>query len=265
MHTRSPFALIGLLGVSDTENARARRWQHLLHWPMLAVAMIALGAAYLSMVAHDPFVMRYEHTISLVLATVFAAEIVLFALLVDAPGQYLRENWLLVLVALGMGFGVFLREDQNWIAVVRMLRLLVTLAIALQVAGGLKDLSAKSAPILILIGALILVGCGAAFYAVDPAIASIGEGMWLSFVTATTVGYGDVVPSSTMGRIFAVLTVLLGASMMALLTATITARFLGDEDARQRREMHTEMKQLHREIASLRQAIVALQREMKRP
>lgn len=259
MHTRSPFALIGLAGVADTENARARRWQLRLHWPMLVVAMIALGAAYLSMVAHDPFMMRYEHTTSLVIAAVFAAEILLFAFLVDAPGRYLSENWLLVLVALGMTIGVFLRDDQNWIAVVRMLRLLVTLAIALQVAGGLKDLSAKSAPILILIGALILVACGAAFYAVDPAIKSIGEGMWLSFVTATTVGYGDLVPSTTMGRIFAVLTVLLGACMMALLTATITARFLGDEDARQRREMHTEMKQLHREIASLRQTIIAMQ------
>ncbi len=261
MTPKRPFALIGLAGVAEAENERARRWQRRLHWPMLGVAMVALAVAYLSLIAHDPFALRYEHAISLVLAAIFAAEVVGFAMVVDSPRRYLRENWLLALVAIGMALGVFLHDDQNWIAVARFLRLGITLAVALQIAGGLKGLSPKSAPILIMIGAAILVACGAAFYAVDPAIATLGDGMWLSFVTATTIGYGDIVPSSTMGRIFAVLTVLLGASMMALLTATITARFLGDEESRQRREMHAEMKQLHREIASLRQAIHAMQRD----
>ncbi|MGE0314691.1 MAG: potassium channel family protein [Lautropia sp.] len=259
--TRRPLALIGLAGVADGENERARRWQRRLHWPMLITALIALGVAYLSIIARDPFMLRYEGAISLALAAIFAAEVVGFAAVVDQPRRYLRENWLLVLVALGMAMGVFLQNDQNWIAVVRFLRVAVTLAVALQVAGGLTGVSPKSAPILILIGAVVLVACGAAFYAVDPAIASLGDGLWLSFVTATTVGYGDIVPSTTLGRLFAVLTVLLGASMMALFTATITARFLGDEEARQRREMHAEMKQLHREIASLRQAIHAMQRD----
>ena len=256
-----PFALLGLAGIAPEENARAQRLERALHWPMLIIAIAALGVAYLALIARDPFVLRYENLISLLLAALFATEIAVFAAIVDDPRRYLRQNWLLLLVAVGMAIGVFLKDDQNWIAFARLLRLFIAGAVALQIAGGLKGVSARSAPFLILIGAVMIALTGSAFYAVDPSIRTFGDGMWLAFVTATTVGYGDIVPQTTVGRILAILTVLLGATMMALLTATITTRFLGDEEARQRREMHAEMKQLHREIASLRQAIHALHAE----
>ncbi len=247
--------LLGLAGVNATENERARRWQKRLHLPMLGTAILALVVAYLSMVVGDPFIVRYENAISVAIALLFAAELAFFLRIVDSPARYLRHNWLMVLVTGGLLAGLVLPDDQNWVAFVRLLRLVVAAAVTLQVAGGLRGLSPRSAPVLILIGGVLLVFCGAAFYAIDPGIRSLGDGMWLSFVTATTVGYGDLVPSTTVARLFAVITVLLGASMMALVTATITATILGGEEARQRREMHAEMRLLHREIAGLRESI----------
>ncbi len=246
---------MGVTGVHATENERARRWQRHLHLPMLATSSLALLVAFLAIVIQDAFVLRHERLISWLLALIFIAEIAWFLRTVDDRWRYLRQNWLLVAVTIGLVLALLVPPGDTWKDLALLLRFGVAAAIAVQVASGLRGMSPRSAPVLLLIGATALVVCGAMFYAIDPAIRSLGDGMWLSFVTATTVGYGDLVPGSTAARFFAVITVLVGACMMALLTASITAHFLGEEEARQRREMHAEMRQLHREIAQLRQEL----------
>jgi voltage-gated potassium channel len=248
---RRSLELMGLAGVSPAENERARLWQKRLHVPMMAVAMLALALSYLSIVQGDPFVAAHEMAIAVILALLFATELLFFLSIVDSPGRFLAHNWLVALAALSLLAGLMVPDDQSWVAFVRLLRLVVAGAITLQAAGGLRDLSPRSAPMLLLIAAVLLVFCGAAFYAIDPGIHSLGDGMWLSFVTSTTVGYGDLVPGTTVARLFAVITVMLGASMMALVTATITAKFLDGEEARQRREARAQLREIRAELAAL--------------
>ncbi len=63
----------------------------------------------------------------------------------------------------------------------------------------------------------------------------IPAALWWSFITITTVGYGDVVPITAAGRVLAVITTLLGILMVALPTGIFASAFL-DELNRQRRE-----------------------------
>jgi len=53
-----------------------------------------------------------------------------------------------------------------------------------------------------------------------------GDALWWSIVTVATVGYGDVVPKTELGRIFASLTILSGVILLSLLTATISSVFV---------------------------------------
>jgi voltage-gated potassium channel len=63
---------------------------------------------------------------------------------------------------------------------------------------------------------------------------SVGEGMWWALQTLSTVGYGDVVPHTTWGRVVGGLVIALGVTFLAMLTATITAYLVAvDQDARQ--------------------------------
>ena len=55
---------------------------------------------------------------------------------------------------------------------------------------------------------------------------SIGQGMWWSIQTVTTVGYGDVVPTNTLGRIVASIVMLTGIGFLTVITATITSTFV---------------------------------------
>lgn len=55
---------------------------------------------------------------------------------------------------------------------------------------------------------------------------SYGNALWWSFVTITTVGYGDISPSTTFGRILASILMLVGIGFLSMLTGTISTFFL---------------------------------------
>jgi len=61
---------------------------------------------------------------------------------------------------------------------------------------------------------------------------TIGDGLWWAIQTVTTVGYGDLVPTSTEGRLVAGLVMLLGIGFLTVVTAAITSSFI--ESARRR-------------------------------
>ena len=66
---------------------------------------------------------------------------------------------------------------------------------------------------------------------------NIGEGLWWAVQTVTTVGYGDLVPTSVLGRLVAALVMLLGIGFLTVVTAAITSTFI--ETARRRIEGRT--------------------------
>ena len=57
-------------------------------------------------------------------------------------------------------------------------------------------------------------------------IKSIPEAIWWAIVTMTTVGYGDYTPHGTLGRILAVIIMLAGISLMAVLSGTVASRLV---------------------------------------
>jgi voltage-gated potassium channel len=56
-------------------------------------------------------------------------------------------------------------------------------------------------------------------------------------VTATTVGYGDVVPVTAEGRGVAVALMLVGVALLSVVTANIAAFFVEESDAADRGEL----------------------------
>ena len=71
---------------------------------------------------------------------------------------------------------------------------------------------------------------------------SIPESMWWSFVTLTTVGYGDVVPMTAAGRAIAALTALMGVCVVALLTGIVATGF-SKQMAMKQSELEDEVEQ----------------------
>ena len=58
--------------------------------------------------------------------------------------------------------------------------------------------------------------------------------MWWALQTVTTVGYGDVVPGDTAGKLIAAILMLGGLSLYAVVTGAITSAFVAEAQARRR-------------------------------
>lgn len=102
---------------------------------------------------------------------------------------------------------------------------------------------------------LVLAACGVGYFALDPAVHTLEDGLWLAFTTAATVGYGDVIPSSRTSRVFSVLVVLLGFAILSLVTASISAKLVGTQERRMERDI---LRDLHAQVRMLRQELADL-------
>ncbi len=67
-----------------------------------------------------------------------------------------------------------------------------------------------------------------------PWLERFGRGAWWALVTLTTVGYGDVVPITTLGRLVAAGVILGGVLSLSLITATVASVFIERKFRRER-------------------------------
>ncbi len=67
---------------------------------------------------------------------------------------------------------------------------------------------------------------GYLFYVSEPDVRNLGDGVWWALVTITTVGYGDITPVTTLGRVVASSLMLLGLGLIATITAIVSAKFI---------------------------------------
>ncbi len=123
-------------------------------------------------------------------------------------------------------------------------------------------LTRHDAGYLLLLGLATLLLSGLGFYWLEPTVRTYADGLWLAFESGATVGYGDIVPTTPAARVFAVFMVLIGYALLSLVTASIAAFFVGEDEKQLRRELHRDIKALHDEVRQLRQA---LEREPPHP
>lgn len=131
----------------------------------------------------------------------------------------------------------------------RLLRL-IRLTRTLRMIRGLKGVSPffriifknaiRSALVLYLLLTLIIFAyCSLGLYnfemGLNDSITGLGDVIWMSFTTLTTVGYGDLYPVTTGGRVMAGILVVTGMGLFGLLTAEIATTLL-EYIRRQRQE-----------------------------
>lgn len=73
---------------------------------------------------------------------------------------------------------------------------------------------------------ILVVGTAGMIFFERGNIDTIGDAVWWSFVTVTTVGYGDFFPKTMGGRIIGVVVMIFGIGFLGMFTATIASIFV---------------------------------------
>ena len=188
-----------------------------------------------------PYLWGSEERIALlwnaVVWVLFALDLSVKVILAPYRMAYLRSHWLDVLIVL--------------VPFIRPLRALRVFLYATRAATGARRILGINsvvvyATFLVVIAATLITAFESGS---NPGIDSFRDALWWTLVTVTTVGYGDIVPSSPEGRIVAYVVILGGISIFSAVTANFAAHLMKSTSNSDPRidELLAEVRQLRRD------------------
>jgi voltage-gated potassium channel len=249
--THNPLIWIGLAGIDPSDNARARWWEERLHWAMVAIALLAVPAYLLDTSEQFPGFHAFAVVLDGIIFVAFALETAWMMHVSDRPGHYLADNWLNVAILAGSAASM-LGASTEWIALVRLARVAIVGLVILRAFAQFRVLFTRhGAPKLVGVTVFILIVSGALLYWLEPTVTTLWDGVWLAFVTATTIGYGDYVATTAGARLVAIFVALIGFAIVAVFTANVVAYFVGRDAPDAHRELHDDIVRLRADIAQL--------------
>ena len=95
---------------------------------------------------------------------------------------------------------------------------------------------------------------------VDSGINGFGTALWWALVTVTTVGYGDVVPETSIGRVIAGALMLVGVSAIPITTSLVVSVFITRIQAKQHEQDAIERADVVARLERIEQALVRMDR-----
>lgn len=167
---------------------------------------------------------------------IFLVEVVVLTALSQHKVNYFFGNWLNVLIII-LVFPPLWSAHTTYFALLRYLRFLILFRLIVPQFYNLYRLLLRNKFGVTLSVCLLVTVLGGIIEAyLDPSIGSISNGIWWSWQTVTTVGYGGVVPHTTAGRLFGGLLMLLGVGLFSLVSANLAAYFIERGQAQKKRK-----------------------------
>jgi voltage-gated potassium channel len=233
------------------------RLADLMEWPLALLALLVVPALILEDRTLNPYVLAGAVALNWIVWLAFCTEFVV-RWAADRRVGYLRRAWfdLLLIVVSPPFFVPQVLQGARSVRVVRVLRLL-RLVRAGAVAGIGLRLSQhlfgrrKFHYTLLVAVAIVVVGALGVF-AVENGqnhgITTFGDALWWSVVTATTVGYGDLSPVTTEGRLIAVVLMITGIGVIGVFTATVASLFFNHDQADTHGELQVRLSSVERKL-----------------
>ena len=166
---------------------------------------------------------------------IFVAELLVLSSLVRRRIYYVCSNWMNLVIIVGL-FPLFW-QNSHLIGSLRVLRVFMALFIAAPWIGTGHRFLERNRIWMTIVVFLVVVLIGGLFITTfNSGISNPLEGIWYALVTVTTVGYGDIVPSTWAGKVFAAILLFFGYLIFSLLTAHISSYFIGRRNQEERRK-----------------------------
>jgi voltage-gated potassium channel len=149
--------------------------------------------------------------------------------------QFIQENWAYILSIIPITFIFFnVFHLFGYIDIIGLIVIIRFYALykVLRITGNdvRKYPSKTKLDYATLVLLLVLVIGSFLFYLVEhgvnPEVPNYESAMWYSIVSMTTVGYGDIIPITGIGRIIGIILIFTGMGYVSLVTATLAYSFI---------------------------------------
>lgn len=142
--------------------------------------------------------------------------------------QYFNNNWLELLASLPIGLlSLPILSSTLYaspiIILIRFLRLLLLFKVLSRFVE--KFLSETYLDKIFAVSIVVILGTTLILYFFDPSFTGIFDSLWFVFQTITTVGYGDVIPKSPIGKFTGLMLLIFGVLLFSVFTASFAHIF----------------------------------------
>ena len=236
-------AIIGVAGVHPSESIQAKKIGRFFE----LMVLLALVIVFAQVLMFYSGLLNEANWVTHAVWFVFVFELLVNLKQVNDKSRYLKENWLNVVIVV-IAFP-WVEWGSEWAMIVRSLRLLLFVRFFTGFSKGFVAVLNRNRFGQILVATIFIVlGAGAIFSYLEDR--SLWEGIWYAVVTITTVGYGDVVPTTDSGRAFGIGLIVFGVMFFSLVTANIAAFLIDSDRKRLEKEVLDHVKQTEKRLAT---------------
>ena len=251
---------LGIYGLSPSENKLALRLDKYFSYIMILAAIGLLYEWQYARTTHNPN--PFFHLLDWGIWLFFLADFLILLRITSNKALYLKQQWIILLIVI-LGIPILFQQNTHS-AFLLNLRPLLTLFILVRTAriiilffiDGQLHTTILAAAIIVFIFGITVAG-------IDPNIDNAWDGIWWAIATVSTVGYGDIVPQSVLGRIIGCLLVIVGIGVFVVLTANFLKILLLKESELIEQEEH-DINDIKQQLNSIKKQQVQMNELLKK-
>lgn len=219
---------------------------------IVVLAVVSVSMAFADLLGAGIVNQAWFYPLDNAILIVFAIDYIVRFILAKGKGDFFKKNIfdLIAIIPFNSLFSMF-----RFFRIFRILRVtkiakLAKLARFIGMGGRLKSkvngflrTNGLIYVIYLNIASIVLGAVLIYIFEKDITVHTFSDAVWWSFVTTTTVGYGDISPSTSAGRIVAAFLMIFGIGLISMLTGTVATYFTGKAGESEKEAQLRELKE----------------------
>ncbi|MDW7660520.1 MAG: potassium channel family protein [Bacillota bacterium] len=206
------------------------KWFLIYEWIMVLLVLAVVGMLFIEFrMDLSPQATVMFHQIDTGILIVFAADYFTRLILADKKKTFLKSNIPDLIAIIPFSSLFRLARLARLTRLIRLARTVRLMRVAIWLSRFKEKfgvfIRTNGLIYMVFITVAITVAGAVGIYLIEDM--SLIDSFWWAFVTITTVGYGDISPASTGGKLLAAVLMLVGIGFLGMVTGTIATYFLG--------------------------------------